>query len=54
VKLGDPGGKAQGITIAIIPDANPKLLVVGVARTEASPELRAKLAGCLQSFRLKK
>ena len=53
VKLGDPGGKAQGITIAIIPDANPKLLVVGVARKEASPELRAKLAGCLQSFRLK-
>jgi hypothetical protein len=54
VKLGDPAGRGQGITIAIIPDANPKILVVGIARKDASVELRAKVAGCLQSFRLKK
>ena len=53
VKLGDAGGGARGITIAIVPDKNQKILVVGVARKEASTELRQKLAGCLQSFRLK-
>ena len=47
-----PGGK--GTTIAFRPNAQPTLLLVGIVREGATAEARAKLAGCLGSFRLEK
>jgi hypothetical protein len=54
VTLGSPGQKHPGVTIAIRPKTRPELLLVGVARDDAPEETRAKLAGCLSSFRLTK
>jgi hypothetical protein len=54
VGLGGPGTKVAGVTIAIRPKAKPTVLVVGVTRADAPEATKKKLAGCLESFKLKK
>lgn len=54
ITLGQPGGKADGITIAIRPKARPKLVVLGIVKADAPEATKKKLAGCLESFKLKK
>ena len=54
VDLGGPGVKAAGVTIAIRPKAKPTVLVLGIVRADAPEATKKKLAGCLESFKLKK